>query len=43
MTLTKDRPVLWSERAPHMDRTVTVKEKLLSGHERQMELDINTD
>jgi hypothetical protein len=26
MTLTKDRPVLSSERAPHMERTVTVKQ-----------------
>jgi hypothetical protein len=25
VTLTKDRPVLSSERAPHKDKTVTVK------------------
>jgi hypothetical protein len=27
MTLTKDRPVLSSERAPHNNKTVTVKEQ----------------
>jgi hypothetical protein len=28
ITLTKDRPVLSSERAPHKDKTVTVKQGL---------------
>jgi hypothetical protein len=30
MTLTNDRPVLSSERAPHMDRTETFKEEEIS-------------
>jgi hypothetical protein len=29
VTLTNDRPVLSSERAPHMDRTVTLKQEEL--------------
>jgi hypothetical protein len=37
---TKDRPVLSSERAPHKNKTVTVKESYISGHEPQMVLDI---
>jgi hypothetical protein len=28
MTLTKDKPILSSERAPHNDKTVTVKQEL---------------
>jgi hypothetical protein len=28
VTLINDRPILSSERAPHMDRTVTVKQEL---------------
>jgi hypothetical protein len=44
MTLTNDRFVLSSERASHMDRTVTVKQKLISGHEPHMGgLDTKTD
>jgi hypothetical protein len=35
MTLTNDRPVLPSERAPHEDKTITVKLNLISGHELQ--------
>jgi hypothetical protein len=31
VALINDRPVLSSERAPHMDRTVTVKQGLKSG------------
>jgi hypothetical protein len=41
--LTEDRPVLSSERAPHKDKTVTVKLNLISGHEPQMRLDTKTD
>jgi hypothetical protein len=36
MTLTKDQPVLSSERVPHRDKTVTVKQNVISGHEPQM-------
>jgi hypothetical protein len=35
-TLTKDRPVLSLERAPHNNKTVTVKQQYISGHEPQM-------
>jgi hypothetical protein len=42
MTLTNDRPVPSSERAPHMDVTETFKEQI-SGHEPQTGLDTNTD
>jgi hypothetical protein len=38
-----DRPDLSSERAPHMDRTVTFNEKQISGHEPQTGLDTKTD
>jgi hypothetical protein len=39
-----DRPVLSSERVSHMNRTVTVKQKLIiSGHEPQMGLDTKKD
>jgi hypothetical protein len=41
--LTKDRPVLFSERAPDMDRTVTAKQELISGLETQMGLDTKID
>jgi hypothetical protein len=43
VALLNDRPVLSSERAPHMDRTVTVKQELISGHEAQMGIDTETD
>jgi hypothetical protein len=43
MTLTKDRSVLSSERAPHMDRTETFKQEEISGHEPQMGLGTKTD
>jgi hypothetical protein len=43
VTLTNDRPVLLSERAPYMDKIVTVKQKLIFGHEPQMGLDTKTD
>jgi hypothetical protein len=38
--MTRDRPDLSSERAPHMDKTVTVKQEQISGHKAQKELDI---
>jgi hypothetical protein len=38
----KGRPVLSSERAPHKNKTVTVKELQISGHEPQMGLDTRT-
>jgi hypothetical protein len=40
MTLTNDRPVLSWERTPHVDRTVTFKQELISG---QVGLDTKTD
>jgi hypothetical protein len=43
MTLTKDRPVLSSERAPHMDRTEVFKQEEISGHEPQTGLDTKTN
>jgi hypothetical protein len=43
VTLANDRPVLSSERTPHIDRAVTVKEKLISGHEPQMGLNTKID
>jgi hypothetical protein len=39
---TKDRPVRSSERAPHKNKTVTVKPSQISGHEPQMGLDTET-
>jgi hypothetical protein len=39
MTLTNDRPVLSSERAHHMDRTVTYNQEEISGHESQTGID----
>jgi hypothetical protein len=41
MTLTNDRPILSSERAPHMDRTEIFKQ--MFGHEPQTGLDTKTD
>jgi hypothetical protein len=41
--VTNDRPALSSERVPHMERTVTVKQELISGDELQMGLDTKTD
>jgi hypothetical protein len=43
VTLTNDRPVLSSKRAPHVDRTVTLKQELIFGYEPQMGLDTKTD
>jgi hypothetical protein len=43
LNLTNDRPVLSSERAPHMGRTQTFKKKELSGLEPQTGLDTKTD
>jgi hypothetical protein len=43
VTLTNDRPVLSSDNAPHMDRTVTVKQEIIFGHEPLMGLDTKTD
>jgi hypothetical protein len=40
---TDDRPDLSSEGAPDIDKTVNVKQKLISGHEPQMGLDTKTD
>jgi hypothetical protein len=38
-----DRPDLSSEGAPDIDKTVNVKQKLISGHETQMGLQTKTD
>jgi hypothetical protein len=43
VTLTNDRPVLSSERAPHTDRIVIFKQEEISGHEPQMGLDTEAD
>jgi hypothetical protein len=43
VTNTDDRPDLSSEGAPYTDKTVNVKQKLISGHETQMGLDTKTD
>jgi hypothetical protein len=43
VTNTDDRPDLSSEGAPDIDKTVNVKQKLISGHEPQMGLDTKTD
>jgi hypothetical protein len=40
---TDDRPNLSSEGVPDIDKTVNVKQKLISGHETQMGLDTKTD
>jgi hypothetical protein len=37
--MTKDRPDLPSEGAPDIDKTVNVKQKLISGHKTQMGLE----
>jgi hypothetical protein len=39
MTKTNDRPNL----SPDIDKTVNVKQYLISGHEPQMELETKTD
>jgi hypothetical protein len=36
VTLKNDRPVLSSERAPHIHRAVTVKQELISGHQTNL-------
>jgi hypothetical protein len=38
-----DRPDLSSEVAPDIDKTVNVKQKLISGHETQMGLETKMD
>jgi hypothetical protein len=43
VTKTNVRPDLSSEGAPDVDKTVIVKQKLISGHESQMGLDTKTD
>jgi hypothetical protein len=43
VTNTDDRPDLSSEEAPDIDKTVNVKQKLISGHETQMDLETKTD
>jgi hypothetical protein len=43
MTLINDRPDLSSERALHMDRSVTFKLEETSGYEPQTGLDTRTD
>jgi hypothetical protein len=42
VTNTDDRPDLSSEGAPDIDKTVNVKQKLISGHETQMGLETKT-
>jgi hypothetical protein len=37
------KPVLSSERAPHKDKTVTAKLRLIFGYESQVGLDTKTD
>jgi hypothetical protein len=36
------RPVLSSERAPHMNKAATFKQEVISGHESQNGLDAKT-
>jgi hypothetical protein len=43
MTNTDDRPDLSSEGAPDIDKTVNIKQKLISGHETQMGIETKTD
>jgi hypothetical protein len=43
VTNTDDRPDLSSEGAPYTEKTVNVKQKLISGHDTQMGLDTKTD
>jgi hypothetical protein len=40
--MTNDRPDFSSERAPDIDKAVNVKQKLISGHETQIGLEIRT-
>jgi hypothetical protein len=40
---TKDKPILSSERAPHKNKTVTVKQLSISGHEPQIGLEAKID
>jgi hypothetical protein len=42
-TNTDNKPDLSSEGAADIDKTVNVKQKLISGHERQMGLETKTD
>jgi hypothetical protein len=42
VTNTDDRPDLSSEGAPDIDKTVNVKQKLISGHETQIGLETKT-
>jgi hypothetical protein len=41
--LANDRPALSSERVSHIDKCITVKQKLISDYETQMELDTKWD
>jgi hypothetical protein len=41
--LSKELLVLPSERAPHNNKSITVKQKLMSPHEPQMGLETETD
>jgi hypothetical protein len=43
VTKTNNRPDITTEGAPDIDKTVNVKQKLISGHEPQMGLDTKTD
>jgi hypothetical protein len=43
VTNTDDRPDFSSEGEPYIDKTVNVKQKLISGHKTQMSLDTKTD
>jgi hypothetical protein len=43
MTLTNDRLILSSERAPHMNRTENFKQEEISSHELQTVLDTKAD
>jgi hypothetical protein len=38
MTMTKDRPIFSSERAPHIDKPKSAQQYLVSGHQPQMGL-----
>jgi hypothetical protein len=40
--VSKDRPDLSSERAPHRDNTATFRQQVISGHKFQSGLDIKT-
>jgi hypothetical protein len=42
MSKTNDKPDISSEGAPDIDKTVNVKQKLISGHETQMGLETKT-